>query len=832
MVGIGRKLSKQGVIMTLLSLVLMNTGCEEQIDPANIPSEEGKMVEVSLNIGFADEADGYTIASKSDASSNKGAFSYELQPSVVTKEDATIKPDKLYNLEIQQYDQSGKRIGGIREVTATREIGSAIELSLQEDSNCQLVIVAWGYGNTTRLGTSNPLATVQKQSVIDASLINSILTNNMNKMPYVLHLEHVKVSSDGKVQSPEGEDVRLLLKRLAARLTLNWTYSYDGYTLNQILLESIPTNYNVVPNPDKTDKTYPSLLDQFTTIKIEASSLTPDQSGQYTYSCWVPANVRGSNSAATSQNYRIKSNAPTGSSYASFIAGNTSDAKKKLNYRVYLGGATTFDFNINSNTNYNYTVRFTHTDLPVNDRRVTIIDPIPASEKNSNLVPTANCFMVAPGGAFCFDPFKYQANGSNETNTVLKGWVANGEGGIAYVKVLWQTKENGDIGDPVLGTVTSKDDHTNIVDIKRKNGTAVSTTSPLTDADQGYIYCRVAPNTTGGSGVIAAYNVKGEIIWSWHIWVTDYAPDAYADKSVDDPKKRVQLYTYGNSPNAFPMMDRNLGALDGYIDWPKNDLEKSKAIGFHYNFGRKDPFPSTYSANINGADLTIKLNEPTPGMLNYYEPDGFSYYVRKNLESTITIRESFKNPTTNATANNKWCSEGSYQRWNDPNNPKVKTVYDPCPAGWRVAGNANFRSFFKKVDYTESSDHEYMNMKGIDEDGNADINSQEYKDEHATALNKAEANGGLVLYFEKKEDSKDRRTTYIRAGGYQSSSTSFVFIGQFASLQCREAINSNDLQNYLLGLFVGDTRKGQMNIKAGWYARDAHPVRCIQDRYK
>ena len=116
------------------------------------------------------------------------------------------------------------------------------------------------------------------------------------------------------------------------------------------------------------------------------------------------------------------------------------------------------DFNLYGNTNYSYTISFKHQGLPVDDRRVTIIDPILASQSNSNLVPTANCFMIAPGGAFCFDPFKYQINGNdNNVNTTLKGW-AGDEGGIASVKVIWQTKENGDLGDPVLGIVNSNDE--------------------------------------------------------------------------------------------------------------------------------------------------------------------------------------------------------------------------------------------------------------------------------------------------------------------------------------------------------------------------------------
>ena len=43
--------------------------------------------------------------------------------------------------------------------------------------------------------------------------------------------------------------------------------------------------------------------------------------------------------------------------------------KKKLDYRVYLGGREASDFNVFGNTNYNYTVNFNHTGIPANDGR-------------------------------------------------------------------------------------------------------------------------------------------------------------------------------------------------------------------------------------------------------------------------------------------------------------------------------------------------------------------------------------------------------------------------------------------------------------------------------
>ncbi len=146
--------------------------------------------------------------------------------------------------------------------------------------------------------------------------------------------------------------------------------------------------------------------------------------------------------------------------------------------------------------------------------------------------------MVKPGGAFCFNPYNYTIKGVAGGNTILRDWC--GLSGTTFstpiksVKVLWQTLEDGDLGDPALGVVNkyapqvpAEDDHTNIVELK--NGDS------LTDAR---IYCRVVPNTTGGSGLIAAYdgeNGTGNILWSWHVWVTDYSPSATTDATILSP---------------------------------------------------------------------------------------------------------------------------------------------------------------------------------------------------------------------------------------------------------------------------------------------------------
>lgn len=74
----------------------------------------------------------------------------------------------------------------------------------------------------------------------------------------------------------------------------------------------------------------------------------------------------------------------------------------------------------------------------------------------------------------------------------------------------------------------------------------------------------VAPGTTGGSGVIAAYDSSDNILWSWHVWVTDYHPDATGNVDVQEPlTKRKLKFTYGNHSDQRPMMDGIWGRWQG-----------------------------------------------------------------------------------------------------------------------------------------------------------------------------------------------------------------------------------------------------------------------------
>lgn len=153
-----------------------------------------------------------------------------------------------------------------------------------------------------------------------------------------------------------------------------------------------------------------------------------------------------------------------------------------------------------------------------------------------------------------------------------------------------------------------------------------------------------------GNAVIAAKDASGTILWSWHIWLTD----------------QPQGQEYYN--NAGTMMDRNLGATSAKPG-------DAGALGLLYQWGRKDPFlgsSSIYYNSIEEAKSTITW----PSTVSSNSSNG-------------TIEYATANPTTFIgynTNNHDWYYTGSSStdntRWTT--SETSKSIYDPCPAGWRV----------------------------------------------------------------------------------------------------------------------------------------------------
>ena len=222
---------------------------------------------------------------------------------------------------------------------------------------------------------------------------------------------------------------------------------------------------------------------------------------------------------------------------------------------------------------------------------------------------TANSYIVSAAGSYKF--------------STVKGNGIESVGAVASAEVLWES----------FGTDVTPNVGDLVKNVKYTDGAIIFDT-PSTFKE--------------GNAVIAAKDASGNILWSWHIWLTD------------EPEGQE----YYN--NAGTMMDRNLGATSA----TPGDVG---ALGLLYQWGRKDPFLG--SSSINDA-VEAKSTITWPSSVSSNSSNG-------------TVEYAVSHPTTfisQNTSNYDWYYTGSFStdntRWTESSSEK--SVYDPCPAGWRV----------------------------------------------------------------------------------------------------------------------------------------------------
>ena len=216
--------------------------------------------------------------------------------------------------------------------------------------------------------------------------------------------------------------------------------------------------------------------------------------------------------------------------------------------------------------------------------------------------------------------------------------------------------------------------------------------------DKKYLIFSINPDfLQQANAILAVRDEQRNIMWSWHIWVTER--DIY--KTVH----QLQDYETGTL-NAYGMMQCNLGWVDGkMVYYNSRDLtfkfsqETSgnvqemevtqeggefdyKDVGStYYQWGRKDPIVALRNWDTYRFE-DYRLHETG-------DPD----YVYKYEHKKVSIGESIQNPNVYYTLvdNTNWCTEAVAALWDGSSNggdsekqSSVKTIYDPSPRGFKV----------------------------------------------------------------------------------------------------------------------------------------------------
>ena len=201
-----------------------------------------------------------------------------------------------------------------------------------------------------------------------------------------------------------------------------------------------------------------------------------------------------------------------------------------------------------------------------------------------------------------------------------------------------------------------------------------------------------------GNAVIAALDSDGAVAWSWHIWA---------------PEDKLTSVT---AKNDVEICNLNLGALTAEL----GEGDDTKCYGLLYQWGRKDPFPSSPTRTGDASTVGYPV----------YNAEGEELSIgHSSWYSTVdnTLEYAIANPTV-CLSNFAQSSTGISYDWlkaedkNDHLWGETKTIFDPCPAGYSVPAAKALSYFTKDGGYTVN----YSDIDVADINGDGVITAADY----------------------------------------------------------------------------------------------------------
>ncbi|WP_315351463.1 fimbrillin family protein [Segatella oris] len=274
-----------------------------------------------------------------------------------------------------------------------------------------------------------------------------------------------------------------------------------------------------------------------------------------------------------------------------------------------------------------------------------------------------------------------------------------------------------------------------------------------------YLFFRVPKDKIKNGNAVIAATKGGVVVWSWHLWfteanvlnttkVTNFQKKDYyfTNENLGWKYTKWQTTTY-SAPRKVKVKIRQLEKNGGNykestITITQNNGALREGYNTLYQFGRKDAFPGTddlegtFTKN-GGNNMSIRNGIQHPETLYTHGSTWYSVYNQYNL----------------------WSMENTTTGFND--NAVVKTIYDPCPAGFKMPASNAFTGFTTTGGNTETKSQ--FNINGEWESG---------------------------FHFNNKISSPDA-TVYFPASGYRNSENGSLFgVGGFGYY--RSAVPSKD----------------------------------------
>ena len=208
-----------------------------------------------------------------------------------------------------------------------------------------------------------------------------------------------------------------------------------------------------------------------------------------------------------------------------------------------------------------------------------------------------------------------------------------------------------------------------------------------------------AADIQSGNAVVAVTKSDGAgsktVLWSWHLW---FAPKDALDKIKVTNHQNVNYYftketlgwkptlwsgsTYSSARTVKVKVEQTVAnnGAKAYtvINITQNPGGVRKGATTLYQFGRKDAFPG-----VAKADLASNSH--------FTENAGDNMSIENGIQHPDLYYTWGSNWENNYSYNNLWSADNTARGFND--NSVVKTVYDPCPVGFKMPASNAFTGF-------------------------------------------------------------------------------------------------------------------------------------------
>jgi len=308
---------------------------------------------------------------------------------------------------------------------------------------------------------------------------------------------------------------------------------------------------------------------------------------------------------------------------------------------------------------------------------------------NTTLRNTANSYLISAPGHYRI-PLVY-GNAIENGVTNDKSYISHAPTGNS--KVLYNFKDHAghNIDNPWIEKTNSganaSVDGAEVVWADAAN--LVSSLSIAHDSGDTFLDFEVKASDIQSGNAVVAVKKGSTIVWSWHLW---FAPKDALDKiPVTNHQGVVYNFTketlgwkptqwtgttYDQARTVKVKVEQTGSKQITVINITQNPGNVKKGATTHYQFGRKDALPGVDASDLaanshfthNAGDMTIMNNIQNPDKfyLNHLSANHYGYY-------------------------NLWSADNTTTGYND--NPVVKTVYDPCPAGFKMPASNAFTGF-------------------------------------------------------------------------------------------------------------------------------------------